>query len=1019
MRTRSGIAFVSLAVVAVVLRLAVPAFAQSQMGSDARPVIVQRIDEGKLATLRGNTRPEATTANDRGAIAYDFPMEHMLLQLQRSPEQEQALQQYIADLQNPASPNYHKWLTAQEFGEKFSLAKQDLDAITGWLGSHGLKVNLVYPNGLLIDFSGTAGEVHEAFRTEIHAFEVNGVRHIANATDPQIPAALAPAVTGVVSLHDFMPHPMYKMHPAYTLSGGQYQAVVPGDLATIYNINPLFSAGTSGQGQTVVVIEDTDVYSTSDWTTFRSTFGLSGYGSGSFTQVHPAPPMAATNCGDPGVNGDDIEAILDAEYASAAAPSAKIELASCTDTTTFGGLIALQNLLNESSTPPSIVSISYGECEAYNGASANAAYKSMFQQAVAEGVSVFVSSGDEGAASCDADENYARHGIGVSAFASTPYNVAVGGTDFGDSYAGTNSTYWNSSNTSTYESAKSYVPEIPWNDSCAGALLASAFGYSATYGSSGFCNSSSARAYGYNTTASGSGGPSGCATGSATTSGVVSGSCAGYAKPSWQSLVGNPNDGVRDIPDVSLFAANGVWGHYYLFCDSDTANGGTACTGAPSGWTGAGGTSFASPIMAGIQALVNQRTGSPQGNPNPVYYSLAAAEYGPSGNSSCNSTLGNGAASSCVFYDVTHGDMDVNCTGTQNCYAPSGSYGVLSTSNSAYAPAYGTTAGWDFATGIGTLNAANLVNAWPSSGSPSPSFGLSAASNSVTITQGAGGTNTITITPSNGFTGGVTLSASGLPTGVTASFGTNPATNSSVLTLAASATATAGTTNVTITGVSGSLSEGTTISLTVNASVASSFTLVASPSNLTITRGAQGTSTIGITPSNGFSGGVTLSTSGLPTGVTAAFGTNPATNSSVLTLTASATAATGTTTVTITGVSGSLTEGTTISLTINTSVASNFTLAASPSSLTVTRGSHGTSTITITPSNGFTGAVTLSASGMPSGVTAAFGTNPATTTSKLTLTTSGVARSGTSTITVTGTSGSLTHTAIISLRVRN
>jgi hypothetical protein len=117
------------------------------MGSNARPVIIQRIDEGKLATLRGNTRPEATPANDRGAIGYDFPMEHMLLQLQRSPEQEQPLQQYIADLQNSASPNYHKWLTAQEFGEKFSLAKQDLDAIAGWLGSHGLKVNLVYPTG--------------------------------------------------------------------------------------------------------------------------------------------------------------------------------------------------------------------------------------------------------------------------------------------------------------------------------------------------------------------------------------------------------------------------------------------------------------------------------------------------------------------------------------------------------------------------------------------------------------------------------------------------------------------------------------------------------------------------------------------------------------------------------------------------------------------------------------------------------------------------------------------------------
>ena len=190
--------------------------------------------------------------------------------------------------------------------------------------------------------------------------------------------------------------------------------MVPADLATIYNLNPLFSAGISGQGQTVVVIEDTNVYSTADWTTFRSTFGLSGYTSGSFTQVHPT---GSASCSNPGVvSGAESEAELDAEWASAAAPSAAIELASCTDTrTTFGGLIALQNLINGSN-PPSIISISYGECEAENGATANAAYNTTYQQAVALGISVFVSSGDEGAASCDANATKSTHGIGVSGF---------------------------------------------------------------------------------------------------------------------------------------------------------------------------------------------------------------------------------------------------------------------------------------------------------------------------------------------------------------------------------------------------------------------------------------------------------------------------------------------------------------------------------------------------------------------------------------------------------------------------
>jgi subtilase family serine protease len=175
---------------------------------------------------------------------------------------------------------------------------------------------------------------------------------------------------------------------------------------------------------------------------------------------------------------------------------------------------------------------------------------------------------------------------------------------------------------------------------------------------------------------------------------------------------------VRDLPDVSLFAANGVWNHYYVICYSDPAGGGTPCTGDPSNWPGGGGTSFSAPILAGIQALVNQHKGAPQGNPNPTYYCLAAGTCGPSrpyGSSvaNCNSSNGTGTNAACVFYDVTQGDMDVNCTGTNNCYLASGKNGVLSKLSSAYQPAFGTNTGWDFSTGIGTVNAANLVNNWP------------------------------------------------------------------------------------------------------------------------------------------------------------------------------------------------------------------------------------------------------------------------------------------------------------------
>jgi subtilase family serine protease len=685
--------------------------AAAQTASAPKSRILGPINEAARVSLAGNTRPEARAENDLGQVDDSHSMQHIQLLLNRAPAQQAALDAYTASLSDKSSPNYHHWLTAEQIGANYGVAQADIDQVTDWLKSYGFSVDVVYANKMLIDFSGSASQVRAAFGTEMHHYDVNGVRHMANASDPKIPAALAPVVAGIVSLHDFMPRPMFKAKPAYTYtsSGSTYYGVTPSDLATIYNLNPVFAAGYTGTGQTIVVIEDTNVYTTADWTNFRKAFGLSGYTSGSFTQVHPAPKSGTNNCTNPGVVvGNDGEAILDAEYASAAAPNAAIELASCKDTsTTFGGLIALQNLLNASSTPPALVSISYGECEAYNGATANAAYNTTYQQAVAEGVSVFVSSGDEGAASCDANQTKATHGIGVSGFASTPYNVAVGGTDYGDSYAGTTSTYWNSTNTSTYGSAKSYIPEIPWNNSCASALLASAEGYATTYGTSGFCNSTTGKNY-YLTTGSGSGGPSGCATGTASTSGVVSGTCKGYAKPSWQSLVGVPSDGVRDIPDVSLFAANGVWGHYFVYCYTNTAGGGTSCAGAPSTWSGAGGTSFSSPILAGMQALVNQKWGR-QGNPNPIYYKIAAAEYGTSGSSTCNSSNGNAVGSSCVFYDVTQGDMDVNCTGTHNCYRPSGTNGVLSTSTSSYSPAYKTGTGWDFATGIGSVNAYNLV----------------------------------------------------------------------------------------------------------------------------------------------------------------------------------------------------------------------------------------------------------------------------------------------------------------------
>jgi subtilase family serine protease len=717
MHSRQSIMQFSLRLISASLALPFVIFSQS------RPLITARIDETRLHTLTSNTRAEANAQNDLGAVADNLALEHMLLQLKRSPEQETAVQQFVAKAHDPQSPSFHKWMTAAQFGAAYGASQQDIDAITSWLRSHNFVVHSVSPSGMLIDFSGSAAQVRVAFHTEIHHLNVNGQRHVANMSDPQIPQALAPAVAGIVSLHDFSPRPQRKARTKFTFTsqGSAYQAVTPEDLATIYNLAPLFNQGVTGKGQTIAVIEDANLYDTADWDTFRSTFNLTQYSSGSLTTVHPSAAGGAA-CATPGLaGGDDGEAILDAEWASAAAPDATIQVTSCGSTrSTFGGLIALQNLVN-SANPPSIVSISYGECEAGNGAASNAAFNNLYQQAVAEGISVFVAAGDEGAASCDAGASGATHGIGVSSWASTPYNVAVGGTDFSDSYAGTQSTYWNPTNDAAFGSAISYIPEIPWNDSCAGSLLAASLGFSSAYGSNGLCGSSQARQYGLLQVAAGSGGPSGCATGTPTSSGVVSGSCQGYAKPSWQSgVAGIPSDGVRDLPDVSMFTGTGVWGHYYVFCWSDLRNGGAPCSGDPSTWAGAGGTSFASPIVAGIQALVNQNAGGAQGNPNYVYYRLAATN-------TCNSSNGDPGSGSCVFHNVTQGDSSVNCGGAQSCFGADISAsgfggrrggtvadGALSTSTQAYTPAYSAAGGWNFATGIGTLNAFNLVNLWTS-----------------------------------------------------------------------------------------------------------------------------------------------------------------------------------------------------------------------------------------------------------------------------------------------------------------
>jgi len=442
--------------------------------------------------------------------------------------------------------------------------------------------------------------------------------------------------------------------------------------------------------------------------------------------------------------------------------------------------------------------------------------------------------------------------------------------------------------------------------------------------------------------------------------------------PSWQKLSGvitSTNKGsttLRNGPDV---AANANF-TYYVCADQ------TTCTA-----NDYGGTSFAAPMWAGYLALANQQAatnGDTIGFIDPIIYPAAlTSSYGT------------------YFHDITSGSC--------------GTYSGIT--------------GYDLCTGWGSPNTTGIINLL-AAGSASPSFTLSASPSSVTVTQGGTGTSTISVTDVGGFTGSVTLAASGLPSGVTAAFGTNPTTGTSVLTLTASSTATTGAATVTITGTSGSLTATTSIALTVSATATQSFTLSSSPSSLSVTQGSSGTSTISVTDKNGFTGSVTLAASGLPSGVTAAFGTNPTTGTSVLTLTASSTATTGTSTVTITGTSGSLTATTTIALTVSASSASkNFTLSLSPSSFTIDDDGNVSTTLTVTSVGGFHSAVTLSVNEFPTDVSATASANPVTPpangSTKVTLTWSATRRAptGTTTIELIGTSGSLTNEIPVTITV--
>ena len=715
--------------------------------SAVRARVTQAVDMQNLVTLRGNVHPLARPEFDQGVAPDDLPMERILLVLQRGADQESALRQLLDDQQVKSSPRYHQWLTPEQFGQQFGPADADIQAVTGWLTTQGFEVNHVAAGRTVIEFSGTAGLVRQVLGTEIHRFRVNGEDYWANTSDPQIPAALAPVVAGLASLNNFPLEPAShvvnafsraqatgEVSPLFTVSPGgitDYD-LGPTDFATIYNVLPLWNAGIDGTGQTIAIISATDI-NIQDVRDFRNLFGL------------PAnDPQSILNGPDPGIISTESEADLDVEWSGAVAKGATIDLVvSETTEATQGTALSVLYIVDNNLAP--IMSSSYGGCEQFIGAGNNAFVYTTREQGAAEGITILQSAGDTGSARCDQGlgEVAAEYGLTVNGWASTPFNVAVGGTDFADVFNW--SQYWNSTNSSpSMSSALSYIPETTWNGSCAAS------------GQPSSCADATEATGGVNKRVGG-GGPSTC--------GIwANGTCAGgYPKPAWQTGPGVPNDGVRDIPDISLFSSVGQSGSAYVVCRADALPAGyPSCQlGTTLHYVRTGGTSAGAPSFAGIMAMVNQKTGGRQGNANYVLYPLAAQP-----GASCTSNVAAVTNSNCIFYDIVVGNNSVACVAdSPSCSNQSGSgYGILVSPVDNSTPAWTTTTGYDLATGLGSVNAANLVNNWTSA-----SFPVALSSTSLTFgSQNVGSPSAPqTVTVTNTGTANLTISTATVS-------GTNP-----------------------------------------------------------------------------------------------------------------------------------------------------------------------------------------------------------------------------------------------------
>lgn len=767
--------------------------------------------------LTGHHPAWASAQNDAGAVPADLPIERLTLVLARPPQVEQAYTQFLKDQQDPGSPDYHHWLTPAQIGKRFGASAHDIHAVTVWLQSQNLTVDAVSNSRQRITFSGPASAVGNAFGAEMHYFTVKGEKRISINAEPRIPAALAVVIKSISGLYTIK---VYPQHGAYTIrepgdgvswaaggvssegsgfscGGVPCNVTFPADFATIYNVSGV-AGGINGMGQTIAIIGRSGVCN-SDIMNFASAAAVTANVPTAIVPPLGITPPAAVCSGN--ASGDQSEATLDVTRSGSIAQGAALDLVISADSSTVNGVaVAATFVVDTPPTPaPKIMSISFGACEANAGASGVQFWDDLFTQAAAEGISVFVSSGDSAAAGCDTAFTTppATQVLSPNYICSSSFATCVGGTEFADS-ANPNQ-YWSSTNGPGFESALSYIPEGAWNEPLNSQNQVQVAG----------------------------------------TGGGVS---AFISTPSYQTGTGVPPARAgRYTPDVAFTAS---FHDAYFGCLA----GNNQCSPTTS-FSIFSGTSAAAPDMAGIAALLDQKENSAQGLLNPTLYTLAAT---PANAVFHDVTVASSAVANCV---VTTPSMCNNSTA-----GPNGLTGGLS--------GYLVDAGYDEATGLGSVNVANLLTNWSSATAVATTTTLTASPASP-VNAGTSVTLTAMVKPASGTT---------TPTGTVTFFNGSTALNSTPTSLtngaATFASSTLGGAKYSITAVF-SPATGTNFAGSTSSALpynVQDFQIAANPTTVTVTApGGSGTTTLTITPDGGFNAALTYSCTGLPSEATCTF----------------------------------------------------------------------------------------------------------------------------------------------------